>query len=464
MFVKRFFEPSLAQASYLIGCQQAGEAIVIDANRDVDAYIQVAAQEGLRITHVTETHIHADYVSGSRALAHRTGASLCLSDEGDKDWKYQFEHARKLKHFDRITIGNVRVDVLHTPGHTPEHLTFLITDGAAADQPIAAVTGDFVFVGDVGRPDLLEKAANLKGTMEEGARTLYRSLQAFAKHEDWLQIWPGHGAGSACGKGISAIPSSTLGYEKRFNWAFNQKNEAGFVSAVLEGQPEPPTYFAKMKQMNKEGPPILGRFHTPQKLDRAKLPALIEKKLLVIDTRPAADYVAAHVPGTINIPLNSSFVTWAGWLVNTEEVYLIVDAQTASARLNEVARALALIGIDRIAGYFEGAASMGRATIAQITPQELATKLTAVTVVDVRSANEWSHGHLPGAKHIPLGSLIDRLGEIPSGKPVVVQCQSGGRSQIAASILERAGFRDVINLTGGLSAWTASGLAVEEAA
>ncbi len=263
MFVKRFFESSLAQASYLIGCQAAGEAIVIDANRDVDQYIAAAADEGLRITHVTETHIHADYVSGSRELAQKTGASLELSDEGDQDWKYQFAHARKLKHGDRITIGNISLDVLHTPGHTPEHLTFLVTDGAAADRPIAAITGDFVFVGDVGRPDLLERAANIKGTMEAGARTLWKSLRAFASQEDWLQIWPGHGAGSACGKGISAIPSSTLGYEKRFNWAFNVKSEDDFVTAVLAGQPEPPTYFARMKRINKEGPALLGGFHLP---------------------------------------------------------------------------------------------------------------------------------------------------------------------------------------------------------
>jgi hydroxyacylglutathione hydrolase len=200
MFVKRFFEPAIAQASYLIGCQASGEALVIDPHRDVDQYLATAAQENLRITHVTETHIHADFVSGSRELARRTGASLCLSDEGDKDWKYQFEHARKLKDGDRITIGNIRIDVSHTPGHTPEHITFLVTDGAAADQPIAAVTGDFLFVGDVGRPDLLEKAANIKGTMEVGARVLFKSLQKFAAHQDWLQIWPGHGAGSACGK------------------------------------------------------------------------------------------------------------------------------------------------------------------------------------------------------------------------------------------------------------------------
>ena len=464
MFVKRFFEPSLAQASYLIGCQQAGEAIVIDANRDVEAYIQAAAQEGLRITHVTETHIHADYVSGSRELAQRTGASLCLSDEGDKDWKYQFEHDRKLKHGDRITVGNVRIDVLHTPGHTPEHLTFLVTDGAAADKPIAAVTGDFVFVGDVGRPDLLEKAANIKGTMEAGARTLWQSLQAFARHEDWLQIWPGHGAGSACGKGISAIPSSTLGYEKRFNWAFNQKSEADFLKAVLEGQPEPPTYFAKMKRINKEGPAILGAFHVPAKLDAAKLSDAISRKALVIDARPAHEYSSGHVQGTINIPFSSSFVNWAGWLVRTDDFYLVVDAATAEARLGELARALALIGIDRIGGYFDASEVKGNATISQISAKQLQSKLNHATVIDVRSAGEWSHGHLPGAKHIPLGHLIDRLGEIPADQPVVVQCQSGGRSQIAASILERAGFRDVANLTGGLSAWTASGLPLDEAA
>src|SRR6185436_1692102 len=223
MIVKRFFEPLIAQNSYLIGCSEAGEAIVIDPNRDLQQYIDAAEAQHLRITHVTETHIHADFASGARELAQRTGASLCLSDEGDKDWKYLFPHDRKLTHGDRITIGNVAIDVLHTPGHTPEHLTFLITDAAVADRPIAAVTGDFVFVGDVGRPDLLEKAAKIAGTMESGARTLWRSLQQFKHYPDWLQIWPGHGAGSSCGKGISAIPHSTIGYERRFNWAFTTK-------------------------------------------------------------------------------------------------------------------------------------------------------------------------------------------------------------------------------------------------
>ena len=467
MFVKRFYEPSIAQASYLIGCQANGEAIVIDANRDVDQYIQAATQEGLRITHVTETHIHADYVSGSRELAQATGATLHLSDEGDADWKYAFiNEGRPLHHGDRLQLGNIRVDVLHTPGHTPEHLSFLITDGAAADRPIAAVTGDFVFVGDVGRPDLLERAANIKGTMEVGARTLWKSLQAFAKHEDWLQIWPGHGAGSACGKGISAIPSSTLGYERRFNWAFSVKTEADFVTRVLEGQPEPPAYFASMKRVNKAGPAILVGFHAPPRLPDAKLTELLAAGAMVVDTRPAADFAARHVPGTLNLPLNGSFVTWAGWLVpSTADLYLIVDDATAT-RLPEAARLLALIGIDRITGWISTtaiAASAALCATPQLTVAELHAKVAAgaVTVVDVRSANEWADGHIPGAVHIPLGYLPERCRSLPATKPLVMQCQSGGRSAIATSLLERLGFCGVINLDGGYAAWAATGLPVE---
>jgi hydroxyacylglutathione hydrolase len=464
MFVKRFFEPSIAQASYLIGCQATGEAVVIDANRDVAQYLDAAAQEGLRITTVTETHIHADYVSGSRELAQRAGASLCLSDEGDQSWKYQFPHDRRLKHGDRISIGNIAIDVLHTPGHTPEHLTFLVTDGAAADRPIAAITGDFVFVGDVGRPDLLERAANIKGTMEAGARMLWNSLQAFTQHDDWLQIWPGHGAGSACGKGISAIPSSTLGYEKRFNWAFRIKSEAAFVEAVLAGQPEPPTYFAKMKQVNKAGPAILGAFEVPPRLDAATLQEVLDRKALVIDTRPAAEYAAGHLSGTINIPFNASFVTWAGWLVSAEELYLIVDDATAGARLSELARSLALIGIDRISGYFDPSALRGTVTSRQIQPSEVAARLNELVVIDVRSANEWAAGHIAGATHIPLGYLQDRAGDIPRHRPVVLQCQSGARSAIGVSVLERIGFTNVLNLAGGFNAWSAAGLPVAEVA
>jgi hydroxyacylglutathione hydrolase len=348
---------------------------------------------------------------------------------------------------------------VHTPGHTPEHITFLVTDGAAADRPIAALTGDFIFVGDVGRPDLLERAANIKGTMEAGARMLWKSLQSFARHEEWLQIWPGHGAGSACGKGISAIPSSTLGYERRFNWAFGIKTEDDFVTSVLAGQPEPPTYFAAMKKVNKEGPPILNGFHLPKRLDASALPALLARKALVIDTRPVDDYAKGHLHGTINIPFNSSFVSRAGWLVRTDEFYLLIDDATAASRLGEVSRSLALIGIDRISGYFEPIA--GDERIAQIAAGEVAALGGAVTIVDVRGANEWTEGHIPGAIHIPLGYLLDRLDAIPAGRPIVVQCQSGGRSAVAASLLQRAGYAKVSNLSGGITAWAAAGLPIE---
>jgi hydroxyacylglutathione hydrolase len=454
MFVKRFFEPSIAQASYMIGCQRTGEAIVIDANRDVDQYIDTAEQEGLRITQVTETHIHADYLSGSRDLAQRTGASLCLSDEGDRDWKYQFPHDRKLKQGDRITIGNIAIDVLHTPGHTPEHLTFLVTDGAAADRPIAAVTGDFLFVGDVGRPDLLERAANIAGTMEKGARVLWKSLQTFAEHDEWLQIWPGHGAGSACGKGISSIPSSTLGYERRFNWAFGCKTEDEFVNRVLAGQPEPPKYFATMKRLNRDvggpepGADVPSYRPTPEEVLATDAP--------VIDTRPAHEFAESHRHGAINIPLNGSFLTWAGWLIPYDkDFFLFTDREP------EVRRLLSLIGLQRVAGVMPAFAARGGGEIRQASALDVASKLASLTVVDVRSANEWDSGHIPGAIHIPLGYLADRAKELPVDRPIVVQCQSGGRSSIAASVLERLGVANVTNLAGGITAWAAEGLPIE---
>jgi hydroxyacylglutathione hydrolase len=478
MFVKRFFEPSIAQSSYLIGCARTGESIVIDANRDVDQYIEAAAREGLHISHVTETHIHADFVSGSRELAHRTGAQLLLSDEGDADWKYQFakdagtsqQSDRLLRDGDRIVVGNVHVDVVHTPGHTPEHLTFLITDTAAADKPIAAVTGDFIFVGDVGRPDLLERAAHYAGTMEASARTLWRSLQKFATLDDWLQIWPGHGAGSACGKGISAIPSSTLGYERRFNWAFRITTEDEFVKSVLTGQPEPPKYFASMKRINKEGPAILGDFQAPPRQADDTLEARVASGSTVIDTRSADAYARGHVAGTVNIPLNASFVTWAGWLIPAgAEIYLILGDDSPAA-VKEVVRLLSLIGIDSVRGYFgdlaiERLKGMKRTlnAIVQISPKELAEDLRSpeIVVVDVRGAAEWEAGRLPGALHIPLGYLVDRLDEIPRIKTVVTQCQSGARSSIAASLLKQHGFKHIVNLNGGFAAWRAAGLPIQ---
>jgi len=473
MLLKRFYDTKLAQASYLIGCAATGEAIIVDPNRDVEQYIRAASDEGVKISHVTETHIHADFVSGSRELAQRTGAELLLSDEGDSEWKYAFAEAagaQLLHDGDTFMVGNLKFDVLHTPGHTPEHLSFLVTDTPATDKPMGAITGDFVFVGDVGRPDLLEKAAHVAGTMEASARTLFRSLQKFKRLPDYLQIWPGHGAGSACGKALGAVPSSTLGYEKIANWGLGEADEDEFVQLVLAGQPEPPKYFAEMKRINKEGPRILGGFRRPELRPPAAVDALLRKREIIVDTRPAPDFASGHIPGTINIPLNKSFNTWAGWLLPFDrDFYLIVDAACPRC-IDEAVRDLAMIGLDRVAGYFATdvteawAASGGElAIVPQISASELASRIEKrdVAVVDVRGRSEWEAGHLPGVPNIPVGYLTHHLGDIPTSRPVVVHCQSGARSAIAASVLLASGRTNVINLAGGYADWQKHNLPVE---
>jgi hydroxyacylglutathione hydrolase len=473
MFFQRFYDSKLAQASYMIGCQRTGEAIVVDPNRDVQQYLEAAANEGLRVTHVTETHIHADFVSGARELAQRTGARLLLSDEGDADWKYAYAAeagARLLKDGDHFMVGNIKIEVLHTPGHTPEHLSFLVTDTPAAAGPWGILTGDFVFVGDVGRPDLLEKAAGIRGTMEAGAHTLFHSLERFRSLPDHLQVWPGHGAGSACGKALGAIASSTVGYEKLGNWGVATTDEAEFVRTVLAGQPEPPRYFADMKRINKEGPRILGNLPRPPWLPARALEELVRQQAVIVDTRTAADFAKGHVPGTINIPLNGSFTTWAGWLLPYDrDVYLLLDDADDPYGVDTAVRDLAMIGLDQVAGVFgrdavDAWVAAGREleSVRRTTAGELAAMLArgGVAVVDVRGHAEWEAGHLPGVPNIPVGYLPERLAELPTDKPVVLYCQSGSRSAIAASVLQARGLPNVVNLTGGINAWEHAGLPV----
>ena len=479
VIVRRFFDPKLAQTSYLLACGRAGVGVVVDPNRDLDQYVQAAESEGVRISHVTETHIHADFVSGSRALAQLTGATLLLSDEGDANWKYPFAReagATLLTDGDQFMVGNVRLEVMHTPGHTPEHLSFLVTDTAAADEPIGIVTGDFVFVGDVGRPDLLERAARMAGTMEGAARALFRSLQRFKQFPDWLQIWPGHGAGSACGKGLSAVPHSTVGYEKRFNWAFAIDDEATFARTVLEGQPEPPRYFAEMKRVNKEGAPAFDFGRRPPVVGVGvgvgveALKRALADGTPVVDTREAAAFAAQHVTGTINIPLNKSFNTWAGWLVPYDRNLLLLVAGADGATIDEAVRDLAMIGLDRVTGVLgddviSAWAKAGGATgtVRQLSAAQVAAGVATgeFAVVDVRGASEWDEAHIAGAPNIPVGLLGDRIADLPRAKTLVVQCQRGGRSSIAASVLLAHGISNVANLTGGITAWTAAGLPVE---
>jgi hydroxyacylglutathione hydrolase len=464
MIFERLYDPYLAQASYLIGCAATGEAIVVDPNRDADQYLALATLHGLRVTSVTETHIHADFLSGSRELARRAGAQLLLSGCGGPDWQYGFagaDHARLLRDGDTFAIGNIRFDVLHTPGHTPEHLSFVVTDTAASSDPIGIITGDFVFCGDVGRPDLLEKAAKVAGSAETAAHTLWRSLARFRALPDHLQVWPGHGAGSACGKGMSAMPQSTVGYEKRVNWAFQAADEATFVREVLSGQTEPPRYFAEMKRLNRDGPRLLG---VTRRLQPLPLDRLDDRGLCVVDLRPPREYAKSHVPGTVSIPWNRAFTNWAGSLLPYDrELGLILPGED-DASLAAVLRSLQSIGLDQVAGWWPASAVAGWVAAGGVpaaTPQAAPNALPAdAVVIDVRGRSEWDAGHLPGATHIPLQELLGRLDELPHGRPLVMQCQGGSRSAIAASFLEARGVPGVVNLTGGFSAWTAAGLPV----
>ncbi|MFC7319514.1 MBL fold metallo-hydrolase [Halobacillus campisalis] len=460
MFFKSFFDENLAQMSYMVGCQKTGEALVIDPARDITPYLETSRKEGFDITSISETHIHADFLSGARELAHQTGAKLYLSDEGEDDWKYAFaeEYSHQwLKGGDQFYVGNVRLDVLHTPGHTPESLSFLLTDeGGGSEVPMGIFTGDFVFVGDIGRPDLLEKAAGAAGTADQGARQMYKSIQAFKELPDYVQLWPGHGAGSACGKSLGAVPTSTVGYEKINNWALTTENEHQFSDELLEGQPEPPTYFGMMKKLNKEGPALLSVDQSIDQLTAEDVEQLTAKGTAVIDTRSKETFAEGHLKGTLNIPFNKGFANWAGWLINYDQDIVIISDEE---QVRDIQKALQSIGLDRLVGYVlseEVNHQENLETYTSITAEELEKKFKNeddYIIVDVRNQSEWDEEHMEEAIHVMLGTLPDRLNEIPDNKTPIVHCQSGVRSAIATSVLQANGFKDTLNLKGGFGAW-----------
>lgn len=470
MLLRYFYDEKLAHASYVVGCQKTGEAVVVDPMRDVTAYAELAKKEKLNIVGALETHIHADFVSGSRELNDRFGTKLYISDEGDADWKYQnldeISH-QLVKDGDTFMIGNLVFEVMHTPGHTPESISFLLTDkGGSADKPMGIFTGDFVFVGDVGRPDLLEKAAGIQGTSESGAVAMFKSIERFKALPDYLQVWPAHGAGSACGKSLGAVPSTTVGYEKAFNWAMQFDDEASFKKALLEGQPEPPYYFAVMKSVNKVGPQLIKHLPELKQIDTAsEIEALLAEGKQVLDMRPAADYSKGHIAGTINIPFNNSFTTWAGWVVDYKKpLYLIVDP----AVLDEAMIALHSIGIDEVYGYAQADNVMAQAdnlasyeNVSPAEAHEMVEKGEAY-VLDVRNQTEFDEGHIENAQHIMVGTLKNRIDEVDTGKTVIVQCQAGARSAIAASVLKANGIDNLVNMTGGYAKWQQEVAAVKQ--
>lgn len=469
MFMRMIYDDKLAQAAYLIGCQRTGEAIVIDPERDVDRYIDLAEQNDLRIVASAETHIHADFLSGSRELAERVGAKVYVSDEGDGDWKYQWldkkicgdSYDHQLLHDgDHFSIGHIEFTVMHTPGHTPEHIALLVTDrGGGATEPIGIVTGDFLFVGDLGRPDLLETAAGKAGAMEPSARRLYESVGKLHGVPDFVQVWPAHGAGSACGKALGAVPTSTIGYERRFNPAIRAaSSEQQFVDFILTGQPEPPLYFATMKRLNKVGPPVLGGLPRPPRMTVAELRALDGRAIAIVDTRPWEAYRAGHVRHSLSLPLSKSFNTDAGLFIREDEdIYLIIQPD----EVEEAVRDLIRIGLDRIKGWFDASeleqyetADTPLVTLAEVSAEEASEMLDGprVQVLDVRRATEFAGGHMPGAINVAHTRLAARLAEVPKDRHLLVNCRTGKRSARASSFLQRLGY-EVTNLEGGILAW-----------
>jgi hydroxyacylglutathione hydrolase len=454
MYFQHVYDKTLAQASYFIGCQKAGIAAVIDPKRDIDTYLEIAKQNNMQITHIFETHIHADFLTGSRELAAVTGAKMYLSDEGGEGWEYEFAH-EGLKHGTEVMVGNLKIEVLHTPGHTPESISFLLTDTPASKEPVMLFTGDFVFVGDIGRPDLLEKAAGMVGTQDKGAEQMYQSINLFANLPEFIQVWPGHGAGSACGKALGAVPSTTVGYEKKRNWAFSYgTNKAGFIDFLLTDQPEPPKYFAKMKELNKVDRPLLTEVPTIKEMTAAELKAAMDKGVKLIDTRNKQDFEKGFIPGSINIQGNNSFATWMGWFVTYNEPFILL---AAPSQMDDLTRKLMRIGLDNIHGFVDAAkinelANGPLSTSTMVNIADVKANTTA-QVIDLRGAAEFNAGHIAGATNVFVGTLLQNLAKVPKDKPVIIHCQGGDRAAIGYSLLVKEGYTNVSNYSPGMNEW-----------
>jgi hydroxyacylglutathione hydrolase len=450
MYFKQFFDDKLAQYAYLVGCQANGTAVVIDPMRDIDQYIDHAAKQNLTIVAAADTHIHADYISGLREFAER-GVKVYASDEGDKDWKYEWLKNSDydyefMKDGDEFKIGNITIKAWHTPGHTPEHLSFFITDGAAANEPMGVATGDFVFVGDVGRPDLLESAAGQENVMEPSARTLFGTVEQFKKLPEYMQVWPGHGAGSACGKALGAIPETTVGYELRYNNSLKSAtSEDSFVKFILEGQPEPPLYFARMKRDNKIGPALIGGLPQPKRLTLNELRGLVEKKEgVVLDTREKEEYTAGHIPGSLLSPLNKQFNTVAGsYITEDDQIYLVVNDH----QLTEAVLDLYRIGLDNVVGYVtprdmlmykDQGGEMEKLEVVNF--EDVENPGSDELVVDVRKSSEYEASHVEGAVNFAHTRLLPNIDKIPADKKLYLHCMTGGRSAVASAFLKRKGF------------------------
>ncbi|MEB3215625.1 MAG: MBL fold metallo-hydrolase [Nostocales cyanobacterium 94392] len=452
--------PGLAQLSYLIGDDKAGVVAVVDPQRDADVYLQMARSRGLRITHIIETHIHADFVSGSHELKARTGAAIY----GAKSDDYQFD-LHQLAEGDELHLGKITLRVLQTPGHTPEHICLQIFDGQQGEQPFGLFTGDTLFNLDVGRPDLVGK-----DTEKKQAAQLYHSLfDQLLPLGDRIEIYPCHGAGSACGRSIGDRKQSTIGNERIFSEAFKQRTESEFVEWILSGMPEPPTYYFYLKKVNAQGAKVLGCVPTLPPLSVEQFQQQMEdENTVVIDARSILAFGGGHIPGAINIALTSSFPAWIGWMIDPDKTILLVVESERDISL--VVEHLFRIGYDNCAGYLhDGMTSwqnaglplqhLGEWTVNELNQHKEDSNLT---VLDVRSDGEYQNGYVPGAKHIYLPHLENHLDELDKKQSIATYCGSGYRASIAASILQKHGFENVINIPGSWIAWKNQNLPVHQ--
>lgn len=473
MFLRQIPDESLAQYAYLIGCQRSGEAVVIDPERDVDRYFALAAEQGFRITAVVETHIHADYLSGARELVERHGASGYVSAEGGPEWQFEWakgkERMRFLRDGETFQVGNIEFKALLSAGHTPEHLSYLLTDlGGGANEPMALLSGDFIFVGDVGRPDLLESAAGQAGVMEPSARQLYQSLRATAGLPEHVMILPAHGAGSACGKELGAVPFSVIGYERRFNRSLREAlagHEDEFVQDILAGQPEPPLYFARMKRDNKIGPALLpdGKIPTPPRLTWDEAMALVKAgNHALLDLRDdRSAFMARHVIGSLFAPLAGGKLPLVAGSYLTEDHKIILLVRSASD-VDEAVRQLIRIGLDHIQGWIPvtelleiDAVVREQKSIPTSGLEQVLSQHPQAAVLDVRGAAEFAASHVKGARHIAYTRLLARWDDLPAASPLFVHCGSGLRAAFASSFLASRG-QEVVYVNGAFEEIPAS--------
>ncbi len=456
MYFEQFYLGCLAHASYLLGSE--GEAAVVDPQRDVDIYLKAAEEHGLKIRHIFETHLHADFVSGHRELAARTGAKIYIGERANAT----FPHLAMRDGF-KLKLGCVLVEALETPGHTPEGMCLVITDEDKSPEPWAVLTGDTLFIGDVGRPDL-SKAH----TPEQLAGLLYDSLHGkLLKLSDDVLVYPAHGAGSLCGRNMRAERSSTIGTERLTNYALQFKNREEFILQLTANLPTRPEYFSQDAEINRGGAPALAELPEPVSVSPAELKSLLEQGIMALDVRSNAEFISGHVPGSVNIALSGQFATWAATVLGlSSRPVLIADTPE---QYSEARTRLARVGIENPRGFLKDgvagwkSAGFALAETPQISVQQLQERLASgsMQVLDVRREPEWQAGHITGAAWWPLDNFRVSTPEIDPTAPLAVHCKSGYRSMIACSLLQRAGFQNVINVTGGFDDWKQAALPVE---